>query len=99
MTLLVKKPDYLGQSRWEFRQDDHPLEAKIVDLEWLERFQDGRVVLKPGDALKAIVKTEVARGFEGNVVDARHEVTKVLAVVPIAPGEQGTLLGTGPENP
>jgi hypothetical protein len=89
MTLLVKKPDYLGQSRWEFRHADGPLEARISGAHWLEQFQDGRVALKPGDALHAIVRTEIARGFEGSIVDTRHEVVKVLAVVPIAPGEQG----------
>ena len=92
MTLLVKKPDYLGYSRWEFRHGDHPLEAKISDLEWLARFQEGRVALKPGDALRAVVRTEVARGFEGNIVDERHEVLKVLDVVPTTSAEQDKLL-------
>lgn len=92
MTLLVKKPDYLGNSKWEFKHVDHALEARIADLEWLARFQNGQVDLKPGDALNAIVKSEIARGFEGNIVETRHEVLKVLAVVPSAAGEQETLL-------
>jgi hypothetical protein len=28
--LLVKKPDYLGNSRWEFRLDDRAIEAKVM---------------------------------------------------------------------
>lgn len=44
MKLLVKKPDYLGNSRWEFKYGDHALEAKIADLDWLARFQSGQIV-------------------------------------------------------
>jgi len=78
--LLVKKPDYLGTSRWEFRLDDHPLEAKILDEPWLERFHRGEVVLKPGDSLRALLRAEVLRGFEGNTVARRHFVLEVLGV-------------------
>jgi hypothetical protein len=28
MTLLVKKPDYLGHSKWEFKYGDHPLKRE-----------------------------------------------------------------------
>lgn len=82
MTLLVKKPDYLGNSKWEFKHGDNAMEARIGDREWLSRFQAGSVELKPGDSLKAIVKSEVAIGFEGGVVEVQHEVLTVLAVVP-----------------
>lgn len=92
MTLLVKKPDYLGISKWEFKHGDHPLEARIADLDWLARFQSGQIELKPGDALQAIVKSEVARGFEGNIVETRHEVLKVLGVIPSAAGNQEPLV-------
>lgn len=92
MTLLVKKPDYLGNSKWDFKNGDRSLEARVVDLEWLARFQAGHIDLKPGDALKAIVKSEIATGFDGNIVETRHEVLKVLAVVPSGTGEQGGLV-------
>lgn len=92
MKLLVKKPDYLGNSKWEFKHGDHALEAKIADLDWLARFQSGQIDLKPGDALHATVKSEIARGFEGNIVETRHEVLKVLTIIPSASGEQDGLL-------
>lgn len=78
--LLVKRPDYLGNARWEFRTGEHPIEAKITDSAWLTRFQAGLVPLRPGDALVARVRTEVSRGFEGNVVSTRHFVVEVLSV-------------------
>lgn len=91
MTLLVKKPDYLGNSKWDFKNGDRSLEARILDLEWLASFQAGQIDLKPGDALKAIVESEIAIGFDGNIVETRHQVLKVLAVVPSAEGEQSSL--------
>jgi hypothetical protein len=92
MTLLVKKPDYLGHSKWEFKNGDRSLEARIADLDWLARFQSGQIELKPGDALNAAVKSETAIGFEGNIVETRHEVVKVLSVVPNTSGDQDALL-------
>jgi hypothetical protein len=34
MILLVKRPDFLGDARWEFRQGRLPIEAKIFGW-WL----------------------------------------------------------------
>jgi hypothetical protein len=63
LVLPVKKPDYLGRSMWEFRLGAHNIEAKICDDEWLARFQRGDIPLAPGDAIKAVVRTEISRGF------------------------------------
>jgi hypothetical protein len=79
--LLVKRPDYLGNSRWEFRLGDRSIEAKLLDNAWLEDFRAGRIPLHPGDALRALVRTEVYRGFEGQIVATRHQVLKVIDVV------------------
>src|SRR5947209_16866369 len=54
MILKVKKPDFLGESRWEFVHET-AIEAKILDREWLDRFQQGLHLILPGDALRALV--------------------------------------------
>ena len=91
LVLLVKKPDYLGQSRWEFRLGEHPIEAKMLDEPWLERFRSGHVVLRPGDALRALVRTQISRGFEGNVVAIRYEVLQVREIISGGTEEQEQL--------
>ncbi len=93
LVLLVKKPDYLGQSRWEFKLDEHPIEAKMLDDAWLNRFRSGDVVLRPGDALKALVRTQISRGFEGNVVAIRYEVLQVRQIISGGSEEQELLFG------
>jgi hypothetical protein len=52
-----------------------------VDNLWLEDFRAGRVALHPVDALRALVRTEVYRGFEGQIVGTRYSVLKVAEVV------------------
>lgn len=91
LRLLVKKPDYLGRSRWEFRYDQHVIEARIDDDDWLAAFRVGQVVLRPGDALQALVRSEVRSGFEGSVVSTRFTIVRVFRVVRGIQDEQGLL--------
>jgi hypothetical protein len=81
MILKVKKPDFLGTSQWEFRHDNRTLSAKILDEDWLGQFQNGDVLVKPGDAIRAQVVTEVKYGFDRDVVATHYSVTKVIQVI------------------
>jgi len=81
MILKVKKPDFLGTSQWEFRHDNRTIIAKILDEDWLKRFQDGEVLVKPGDAIRAQVLTEVKYGFDREVVATHHSVTQIIHVI------------------
>jgi hypothetical protein len=92
LVLLVKKPDYLGHSMWEFRLGDRVIEAKMLDEDWLERFKRGEITLQPGDALRAVVRTETARGFEGHDVAIHYSILRVLGVVRKPPEHQEDLL-------
>ncbi|HUT17462.1 MAG TPA: hypothetical protein VMW84_04105 [Acidobacteriota bacterium] len=91
LLLKVKKPDYLGQSRWLFHYDGHPIEASIEDKDWLESFQNSDIIVRPGDSLKASLKTEVKKGFDKEDVSVRYYVTKVIDVVVGDKGTQGSL--------
>jgi len=81
LLLLIKKPDYLGDSRWEFRMHDRSVEARILDEPWLRRFRDGHFPLRPGDALDVQLRSELLKGFEGNVVGTRYFVEHIHGVV------------------
>jgi hypothetical protein len=78
MILRVKKPDYLGLSMWEF---DGGIEAKIIDTEWLMNFQNRKIDVRPGDALRANVDVEVHYGFDGTVVGMAYRIVRVLEVM------------------
>jgi hypothetical protein len=81
MILVIKRPDFLGDSRWEFRHDRRVFEARISDSVWLTEFRGGTVIIHPGDALRSVVRSTVRYGFDGEVVDSQHEVVRVEEVI------------------
>lgn len=56
--IQVKKPDYLGNSKWSFVLDKG-FEAKIEDASWLERFQRNEISIPAGSFLEVILRTEI----------------------------------------
>jgi hypothetical protein len=78
----IKKPDYLGTSKWEFKYADRAIEAKILHKEWLQRFQTNQISLNPGDSLRVILSEEVSYGYDSEIVQTDYEVLEVLDILP-----------------
>ena len=87
--LKVKKPDYLGTSKWQFKYDGRAIEAKITDAEWLAKFQSRKEDVRPGDSLRVMLYEEISYGFDGEVVHRHYEIEKVYEV--IRPPTQGRI--------
>lgn len=81
MVLLVRKPDYLGNSLWEFRHGETRLSAHIKDENWLTKFRLGEELVVPGSALDCIVQYEYKYDDRGELLSATHDVIEVLAVL------------------
>jgi len=81
LILPVKKPDYLGQSKWELRYQGHTIEAAIEDKQWLSTFQQGLIRLSPGDSLSARVEFKIKEDFDTGESDVHHHVLKVKEVI------------------
>jgi hypothetical protein len=81
MTLIVKRPDYLGISKWDFRHGKKPISAKIEDAGWLNRFQTRQVDVRPGDALRCLVTIEHKYGFDNELISEDYIVTAVERVM------------------
>ena len=92
MILKVKKPDYLGESRWDFRHGDRSLPAKITDTSWLRGFQNREEDVRPGDSIKAEVQITTKYGDDLDVISVAYEILKVLEVIKYTRPEQGKLL-------
>lgn len=90
--IKVKKPDYLGQSRWVFKYSGHLIEAKISDADWLYKFQSKNEYLQPGDSLKVLLREEVSYGYDSEIVHTEYEVVSVLGVIYGPINEQQTML-------
>lgn len=91
MILKVKKPDYLGESKWEFRHGRRIIEAKINDLEWLNRFKKREIIIAPGDAVKAKVKIVEKYDYNGELISSKHIIQKVIEIIPMSPDTQLSL--------
>jgi hypothetical protein len=91
MILKVKKPDFLGESMWEFKYENRTIEAKFLDLAWLQKFRERSITLRPGDALKALVEIEVRYSFEGDVIFAMHKILTVYELISVEGSQQNGL--------
>lgn len=79
--LKVKKPDYLGNSKWVFKYGAHMIEAKILDAGWLLRFQNSQEPVLPGDSLRVVLREAVSYGYDNEIVHTDYEVLEVLGVI------------------
>ena len=93
MRLIVKKPDYLGDSQWDFRHGKRALSAKIEDRDWLDRFQNREVSIRPGDALSCSVRIERVYDLDNELHSERFFIEKVNSIIEHPPSpRQGKLL-------
>ena len=88
LILKVKKPDYLGDSMWDLKHEGRTIPAKILDADWLAAFQERKVDVRPGDALRAEVAMVIRYGFDGEVVGMSYTINRVLEIVKAEPPEQ-----------
>lgn len=82
LIFAVKKPDYLGDSKWELRHGKRNISAKIEDEEWLKKFQARQIDVRPGDSLKCKVEIEHLYGHDNELITERYIVKEVIDVLP-----------------
>lgn len=90
LVLLVKKPDYIGESQWDFQMvsgaNSYPLQGKILNKDWLKNFQDSSLPYMhmplPKDALRVIADLKIIKKSENDknpkVTCQIHQVIEVL---------------------
>jgi hypothetical protein len=81
MILAVRKPDYLGDSKWDLRLGKRAISAKIEDAAWLRRFQSREVDVRPGDALRCEVRIEHLYGHDNELLSERYTIGRVIEVL------------------
>jgi len=81
VVLRIKKPDYLGKSKWSFYFEDRVIEAKILDLDWLENFQNQEVDIRPKDSIRAKMISKIDLADNGIIMREHHEILEVVEVI------------------
>jgi len=88
MILKVKKPDFLGESMWDMRHGTGTIQVRISDKEWLDKFQDRKIDVRPGDSIRAMVKISHKYDYDGELISTQNEVVKILEVIQAPNHEQ-----------
>lgn len=86
MLLKIKRPDFLGDTQWDFRHGQEQIRARIADEIWLQSFRSRLVAVRPGDALDAMVRVTARYGTSGDLLRTTHTVLQVINVVSSAGG-------------
>ena len=84
MVLMVKKPDYLGHSLWEFKNGQNTISAHVLDTLWLDKFRHGRVILQPGSALSCNVEYQHEFNENDELLATKHNIIEVKDTMPPA---------------
>ena len=91
MILKVKRPDYLGESKWEFRHGRTPINAKITDKNWLLAFQNRELDIRPGDSIECNVEVITRYDFNNEVLGVHHSISSVDSIIPLGETIQSRL--------
>jgi len=95
MILKVKKPDYLGESMWDMRHGTTIIPVRILDKDFLDKFQARRIDLRPGDSIRAKLQTSHKYDYDGELISTHYDVTEIMEVIPAPNHEQLGLFGEG----
>lgn len=81
IVLKVKKPDFLGDSKWEMKHGSQRIVCKIIDENWIERFKNKEVLVFPGDSLEAKVLLVEEYNIKGDLVKTEYTILEILDVI------------------
>jgi len=89
--LIIKKPDLLGESQWDFRLSGKSISARIHDGSWLADLHKRNVRLTTGDSLRVTLRTEIGKDSRGREINIRYEIVKVHSIVDSSDSVQAEL--------
>lgn len=81
LILKIKKPDYLGDAKWEFKHGNNRIDAKISDKKWLTQFHEKNIPLTPGDSLEVEVQITEEYDKYGNLFKNDYNILRIIDVI------------------
>jgi hypothetical protein len=79
--LKVKKPDYLGKSKWLMRYQGHNVDVAITDEDWLYKFQNKEIPLLPGDSVRGTLLQIISYGYDLEVLSIHYELETINEII------------------
>lgn len=79
--LKVKKPDYLGKSKWLMKYQGHNIDVTISDLDWLDKFQHKEIALLPGDSVRGQLLEIISYGYDMEVISVHYYLESIEQII------------------
>ena len=79
--LKIKKPDYLGESMWDFKYGQLTIQASILDKRWLADFHSGKIRILPGNLLRAIVSEYYRFEQNENLIGLSYRIERIDEII------------------
>lgn len=83
--LKIKKPDYLGKSKWVmvYQKNGKSIDVKIDHTEWLDNFQRNELndFISPGDDVKGLLELRLGFNRNGEVISEDYVLREVFCIV------------------
>jgi len=91
--LVIKKPDYIGRSMWQFYKSntDGLINVRIKDESWLEEFQAGNIDLRPGDNMKVLLECNISLDRKSKETHSSYSILKVDEIIRNSRGDTDQL--------
>jgi hypothetical protein len=81
LKLKIKTAVFLGKSRWKFKlEDNHTVEAKILDEKWLADFHVQNINIGPGDSMEISGMLKETFDDFGKCIDTQYIINEVIKV-------------------
>jgi hypothetical protein len=88
--LTIRKPDLLGDSKWQFTHGTSIVYASIQDERWVGRLRAGKIALHSGDALRCKVRFTYVFDDKGTIIEQKTDILKVTRLIR-GPGHQTSM--------
>jgi hypothetical protein len=72
LILTIRKPDLLGDSKWQFAHGTATINASVQDQRWIARLRAGKIALHSSDALRCKVRFTYVFDDKGVIIEQKQ---------------------------
>ena len=78
--LKVKRPDFIGESKWDFKHGKSAISAKICDEDWLKKFKNREIPILPNDSMEVTIESISSYDSQGELIKQQFNILIVHEV-------------------
>ena len=93
MVLMIRKPDLIKSTMWQFSHGLNTIVAPIHDEAWLSDLHSRKIPIFSGDALKCRVVMRYYYSNKGELIDQKFEIVRVHGIISGGEHQQPMVFG------